>query len=560
MAGTDVNPGNTNGISAKAYSSDGAVLLTFDLEETLTLNLAGFAIQYFPPEGDPVYIPNRLNFTSGMTRTTTPEQRAWTPSDQAPIQKFRWVDFPPDALTGQYRYEITAMYFDTNGGLKTGPAATVYANLSPGMAKKDFEFGFTRGYASSQAYAAKFKNAPIAPHPKNLDYDTAPYLKQYEWLGYHARKLTFDFLQECLADPAITVDLFAYDLDEPDFIRGLQKLGGRLRAFLDDAPLHTRPTAMEPIAKARLEASAGTENVRTGHFKRFAHNKVLIQKKNGMPTKVLTGSANFSIRGLYIQANNILVIDDPETANLYETAFNQAFNDMRGFDKSAIASKWFDISSQNFPGFSVCFSPHQTAAISLDKVANAIQNAKSSILFAVMELGGSGPVLNDLKNLSARKDIFAYGITQSEKGLNLYKPGETNGIFADFSYLASKVPEPFRAEWSGGIGQVIHDKFVVIDFNDQNPVVFAGSSNLAAGGEEDNGDNLLAIYAPEVVTAYAVEALRLVDHYHFRMVMKNATSSNPLQLQSANSSKTAWWKPYYDPGNVHYYERQLFSK
>lgn len=556
----DVNPDNTDGISAKAYSSDGAVLLTFDLDETLTPNLAGFAIRYFPPEGDPVYIPNRLNFTSGMTSVTTPEQRVWSPSNQAPIQKFRWVDFPPDVKTGDYRYEITAMYFDPGGGLKAGPVTSVSANLSPGTMKKDFEFGFTRGYASSQGYAAKFQNAAIAPLPKNIDYDTAPYLKQYEWLGYHARQLAFDFLQECLADPAITVDLFAYDLDEPDFIRGLQKLGGRLRAFLDDASLHTRPTAMEPIAKTRLEASAGTQNVRTGHFRRFAHNKVLIQKKNGVPVKVLTGSANFSIRGLYIQANNMLVIDDPATANLYETAFNQAFTDMGGFDKSVIASKWFDINSQNFPAFSVCFSPHQSAAISLDKVANAIQNAKSSVLFAVMELGGSGPVLNELKNLSARKDIFAYGITQSEKGLNLYKPGETNGVFADFSYLASKVPEPFRAEWSGGMGQVIHDKFVVVDFNDQNPIVFAGSSNLAAGGEEDNGDNLLAIYDPEVVTAYAVEAIRLVDHYHFRMVMKDATGSNPLQLQSANSSAPAWWRPYYDPGNVHYYERQLFSK
>jgi hypothetical protein len=67
--------------------------------------------------------------------------------------------------------------------LKAGPAATVNANLSPGTVKKDFEFGFTRGYASSQGYAAKFQNATIAPQPKNIDYDTSPYLKQYEWLG-----------------------------------------------------------------------------------------------------------------------------------------------------------------------------------------------------------------------------------------------------------------------------------------------------------------------------------------------------------------------------------------
>lgn len=547
-----------DGLSVKAYRGDGSVLFAFDLDETLTTGLAGFAISCTPPNSPAFYIPNRLSFSTRTTAVTTPEQRTWTPSIQAPFQKFSWIEFPPDILLGIYCYTVTAMYFDQDGGLKAGPSADVSLELTP-LQKGPLSVGFTRGYMSSQAYADKFNNAAFQPAKKSLDFDTAPYQAQYEWLGYRARQLVFDFMQECLADPTTTVDMFAYDLDEPDFILDLQKLGSRLRAILDDAPLHTKTSALEIQAKSRLEASAGAQNVKTGHFKRFAHDKVLIMKRNGQAVKVLTGSANFSIRGLYVQANNILVFDDPTIAALYEQAFNQSFNDMPGFEKSTIASQWYDQEDPNLGSFSVCFSPHQVSTVSLSKVATAIQNAHSSVLFAVMELEGGGPVMDELKQLSNRSDIFSYGITQSEKGLNLYKPGETHAILTEFSYLEKKVPQPFRSEWSGGLGQVIHHKFVVVDFNDQHPVVFCGSSNLSAGGEQDNGDNLLAIYDPQIVAAYAVEAIRLVDHYHFRAAMKTATQQKPLQLQPADAPKK-WWQPYYDKSNIRYFERLLLCR
>jgi phosphatidylserine/phosphatidylglycerophosphate/cardiolipin synthase-like enzyme len=467
------------------------------------------------------------------------------------------MDFPSHVDSGSYRYEVAAMYFD-QGKLKPGPTTDVSLELEPSAGH--FEYGFTRGYLSSQAYADEFHNAEIRPAPKTIDYDTQPFEKQYEWLGYHARKLVFSFLQECLDDPSITVDLFAYDLDEPDFIQGLEKLGHRLRAVLDNAPLHTKAGALEIKARAALEASAGKENVQVGHFKRFAHDKVMIQKKDGKPVKVLTGSANFSVRGLYVQANNVLVFDDAPTAELYAKTFDEAFNDMPHFQTSDIAKQWFDVKEPGLPVFSACFSPHKTASVSLSKVSKAIQSARSSVIYAVMELGGGGAVLQQLRDLGAsKKNIFSYGITQSSKGLNLYKPGETKGIFASFSFLSGKVPAPFRQEWSGGVGQVIHHKFVVVDFNDLHPVVFTGSSNLAEGGEEDNGDNLLMFSDPAVATAYAVEAIRLVDHYHFRTVMKTASQAKPLQLQT-DDAKVKWWQPYYDEKSAKYHDRLLFRR
>jgi hypothetical protein len=251
---TDSYSSKLSDLSVKAFPGDGSVLLAFDLNKKLMGNLAGFAIQRTDQTGKSEYILNRFNFETKVDTTMTPEQRVWTSSDKAPFQKFRWVDFPSDPI-GTCTYEVTAMYFDSKGSLTAGPAQKVTAELD----LSDFKntaIGFTRGYLSSQAYVARFQNKNIRPTPKSINYNIVSYENHYEWLGFHARKLIFVFLNECNTNTTCSVDMFVYDLDESDFIRGLQKLGSRLRAFFDDAPLHTKPGVLEPIALGLLQQSA----------------------------------------------------------------------------------------------------------------------------------------------------------------------------------------------------------------------------------------------------------------------------------------------------------------
>ena len=88
-----------------------------------------------------------------------------------------------------------------------------------------------------------------------------------------------------------------------------------------------------------------------------------------------------------------------------------------------------------------------------------------------------------------------------------------------------------------GLGHQIHHKFVICDFNGDNPVVFCGSSNLASGGEQANGDNLLEIHDPDVAAAFAIEALALVDHFQFLDgVSAAAGSPQPPPSQRGGSS------------------------
>jgi len=541
------------GLTAVAYRGDGATLLAFDVDEELAGDLAGFALEFTPPGGRPTPIRNRLSFDAPITAETTPEERVWTPTDQAPLQKFHWIHRPADVEPGEFRYRVSAKLFDSGGGLKSGPSTEIALELLD-EGYKDLDLGFTRAYISSQAYAAIFHNADIAPDHPTIDFSSTPYEKQWSWLGFHARKLIFDFLAETLADDGLSLDVFAYDLDEPDFIRGLKDLGPRLRLFLDDAELHAETGDPEVAAHQLLADSAGAENVKTGHFSRFAHDKVMIQRRGNEALKVLSGSANFSIRGLYVQANNVFVFRDQQVAAWYSEAFEQAWDDPSGFSRGDIAKGWFEREGGDLPETAVSFSPHVSADISLDRVADAIAGAQSSVLFSVMELGGGGRVMDELHRLPDR-DLYAFGTTQYRDGdLSVTSPNHP-AVAVPFAYLHDKVPAPFQAEIAGGSGQVIHNKFVVVDFNGDDPAVFAGSSNLAKGGEEENGDNLVCFSDSKLASTYAVEAIRLTDHYRFRAVQQDATSDEPLTLKKRAED---WVPDYFDPANAKFRERNLF--
>jgi hypothetical protein len=115
----------------------------------------------------------------------------------------------------------------------------------------------------------------------------------------------------------------------------------------------------------------------------------------------------------------------------------------------------------------------------------------------------------------------------------------------------------------------VHHKFVVCGFNGDDPVVFCGSSNLASGGEENNGDNLLAIHDADIATVFAIEALSLVDHFNF--LDSTATGADKKKAPKASKTQAAidaawflgtddsWTTKYFDPNDLHFVDRQLFG-
>src|SRR6516225_6577151 len=110
-----------------AYPGDGAVLLAFDIGQDMQDDLAGFAVEYTDPDGQTFPVLNRLGFGQAITSATTPEQRQFIPTSEAPLQKFHWVHFPPDVKPGTFTYKATAMLFQAGSetALTAGPSVEV---------------------------------------------------------------------------------------------------------------------------------------------------------------------------------------------------------------------------------------------------------------------------------------------------------------------------------------------------------------------------------------------------------------------------------------------------
>ena len=246
----------------KLYRGEGVALLAFDLDPAATTDdFVGFSVEVKYPGSDHFgALRNRLHFDLPPNIERPRSFR----STEAPFQKFRWIHVPTQVGGGEFRYRVTAKYMNGGGQLTSGPHVENAISLDPKTIDGFVNVGFTRGFASSQAYADRFDNEsgilpPIgAPSAASLDQDMAPFQEHYEWLGFEARRLILDVLEQVRNDPALTLDALIYESKEPDILARLEALGDRLRAIVDDHGEQGDASSAETISFNRLGA-AGAE-------------------------------------------------------------------------------------------------------------------------------------------------------------------------------------------------------------------------------------------------------------------------------------------------------------
>jgi phosphatidylserine/phosphatidylglycerophosphate/cardiolipin synthase-like enzyme len=84
----------------------------------------------------------------------------------------------------------------------------------------------------------------------------------------------------------------------------------------------------------------------------------------------------------------------------------------------------------------------------------------------------------------------------------------------------------------------MHHKFVVIDFGKPSARVYFGSYNFSVPADTKNGENLLLVRDQRVAVSYTIEALRIFDHYHFRIAQQEAKKAKK-KLQLAKPPREA---------------------
>jgi phosphatidylserine/phosphatidylglycerophosphate/cardiolipin synthase-like enzyme len=296
------------------------------------------------------------------------------------------------------------------------------------------------------------------------------------------------------------------------------------------------------------------------------HNKTIVVD-GPSAQMVVCGSTNFTWRGFFVQANNALILRGSSAVKCFSEAFASYWQNsgVAGFGKTPSA-QWRDLGLEGINA-QVSFSPHSVSNALLASIADDIGGQTTSCLFYSLAFlyQTKGAIRDAIEKVTSADDIFVYGISDRKfgGGLDLQKPG--GNIPAVYpAALTKDLPEPFKSEptgLSGGVGTRMHHKFVVIDFNKPTARVYLGSYNFSSPADLKNGENLLLIRDRRVAVSYMIEALRIFDHYHFRVAQQEATKARrvlQLAIPPRKAGELPWWEEdYTDIRKVR--DRKLFA-
>ena len=552
----------------KVHRGDGMALLAMNWKKgTPPLDFVGFAIEYREPKGDRFFaLKNRLSF-AGPGGTISPNSLS---TRQSPIQKFRWVHFPRNAnLAGDFVYRVTPVHMGADESLAYGEPQEVAIELRRETYPGQLNVTFTRGFVSSQAFVDRYE--AVAPISTLLPAKAADGLRfkprhprakeALAWMGFEARQAILDVLDAAIADPKAAVCVAAYDLGEPAVVSRLRELGKRLRIIIDDSDDHGAADSAESQAAASLRRTAGAANVKRQHVLNLQHNKVIVVD-GPKGTTAVCGSTNFSWRGFYVQSNNAVVVQGASAIAPFQQAFEHYWAGAPRTFGDTPSARWTDLGLAGIDA-RVAFSPHAASNALLDTIARDIgENTHSSLFFSLAFLYQTpGPVLASIQEVSKRDDVFVYGISDRKVGgFDFLKPdGNVAPVYP--SELDKNVPPPFSKEPTGGGGIRMHHKFVVVDFDRPSARVYLGSYNFSSPADTKNGENLLLIRDRRVAVSYMIEALRICDHYHFRLATReHRQAKTPFQLSKppADGRTDPWWMDdYTSPRKIR--DRELFA-
>ena len=462
--------------SFKVYRGAQMTLLTMDLaERPVAGTFAGFTLEYTGPATQRRPIKNLLNFAGTDSITS---------SVDSPFQAFKWVHFPgsysQDPVPfGNWDYHATPRFFDANQKLlplDVGRTVTVTIPVGD-FSKGGLEIGFTRAFLKSQAYASHYGAQTKLKPAGDWLFDMTKkagtknghdftYADMYVWLGYTARGQIYETLDEALNDNTVEVEMFAYDLNDPGIAQRCLDLAaaGRIRMILDNAALHHvtqpgKPPTEEDDFETRFNAAAAAgADIFRCRFGRYSHCKIIILKKNGAAFRVLTGSTNFAITGICVNANHVLLFDRPDVARYYSDVFNNVWQVGKAapFRSTDFSTKPKKFTSPGFPHTEVNFSPHDDACAAgiLDQITAQIQKRSTkSVLFAVMEMGdtSTGTLIRALRDLHKNDSIYTMvsrtiravtfrSINPAAKTACLSMPRKPNASFHRPSRLRPRCP------------------------------------------------------------------------------------------------------------------------
>lgn len=543
-------------VTARPYLSPTLVLLAFDYPEGANdEHFLGFAIKREPGFDGATftYLPNRIGFNG------PPSNGGTEGSDKWPIQKFYWWDARINSADRGRKFIYTIcvvkgtpenLAIGSSQGLNTQITVTIPLEIENGIGTY-----FNRAVVSSQAFVTEFGHNPTGEKLHEA----------YTWLGNGMEQVVANFLKQADADKC-DIEGAIYHLSQSD--QG-EFIIPAMAAFKGDESLVYHANDDTDAAAIRQLKPAGvTFEPRTKTH--IMHDKFLVAVKNDKAKRVVMGSANYTTEGLTQQANLMHTWDYPDLAAMYLKR-KQFIQDDPTIGQTAKAAGWSKALTCGDATVRVFFPPEPKVpkgkeGASIEAVIEAVRNAKSSVVFCLFSPTDLELLDACFKVADDEKMMFGLINTVPENEPHPNKKGVTDPVKVAI-YDRNRNPKqlevgghevygkghtPMGFSWEdsvlgkgGAFPVFVHHKFVVIDGETDDPIVYSGSANMSANSVFYNDENLLEITScPRLAQIYLAEFMRLFEHYRARLAftLKKNDQNQTYRLTPDNSWSVDWYE------------------
>ena len=532
----------------KAYAGTNGVLLAMDLAEPRRKGLLGFAIEKQQGDKPWLFLFNSLTFPGKVH--TFPQYHA-TPSDKAPLQKFRWADYAVNPGTTLH-YRVHLAYGTADAPL-LGESLALSITSDDGHPANQSVI-FNRAVAASQAFQRKFPDldAQISAN-KNLPIEAWPGAARL-WLENGLLERLLGFIERAVDTQwALDIAIYEYQLQAIiDAVNAAFARGVQVRVLYHAQP-DDPDTTLNEANLTQLPAANKRGRVTHNIF----HDKfIVLSRVDGVgqrqPQAVLCGSTNFTANGVYRQANVLHTLDDVTIATRYLQTFEEVWANPADV---AATRNWItehnpmDPTQPLFAGFSP-----RSGGGDLREFVEIIEAASKDVLF-VTAFTLPDAILNALLG-KPHDDILRYGLQNTASRITGFH-ADRSAEFAATALLNTGLEGWLKENMKGQKGNLlVHTKAVIVDFTSDRPTIISGSHNLSTSASNGNDENYLIIRGDtDLADRYGLELLRFYEHYRFRYFAKKLE----LKQVSPLAVDDSWTHDYYVEGDLRQLSRLRFA-
>ncbi len=196
---------------------------------------------------------------------------------------------------------------------------------------------------------------------------------------------------------------------------------------------------------------------------------------------VWTGSTNITVNGNFRNNNNVIVIDNPDVAAVYERQFAEMWAGDFGPDSPSDAEQQV-VKIARTP-IQILFSPEDGV---IDHLIPYIQGAEKSIRIMAFSF--------------THDDLEAAVMERFKAGVDVKAIFETRGSETEYSALPKFFCAKIPARQDGNPG-TFHHKVIIVD----DRILITGSLNFSNNADESNNENTLVITRADIARLYLRE-------------------------------------------------------